>query len=318
MLGERSHMGKTKRIPPLFNDMFLRVFGTEESKPATLALANAVLRAAGAPELERVDEISADHTEPGGAVLKSPRLDVVIRCETRLVDIEAQRRAVDIHNKLLFYASKLIVAHTPKGEDPKFERVPEIAIITLLDGTTMFEGEQFLSAGRIHWERDGACIPGKGNPLFAVVEMDKFRRRYNKLTEEVLDDELLSWLYLLVRGYENEKEVDAMSERFDAMVSFAREYGYALDDPKLERDFDRWLESEMEYNSAMHQMRKTALEEGLEEGLKKGRAQGRAQGLEEGRAQGLEEGRAQTTAEIAAKMRELGIDEDIIAQATAG
>ncbi|MBQ9004304.1 MAG: hypothetical protein IJ087_20890, partial [Eggerthellaceae bacterium] len=109
-------MGK-KRIPPLFNDMFLRVFGTEDSKPATLGLATAILRAAGAPALERVDEISADRTEPGGAVLTSPRLDVVIRGESRLVDIEAERRDVDVHAKSLFYASKLVVAHTPKWRD---------------------------------------------------------------------------------------------------------------------------------------------------------------------------------------------------------
>ena len=29
-------------------------------------------------------------------MLKSPRLDVVIRCESRLVDIEAERRDVDV------------------------------------------------------------------------------------------------------------------------------------------------------------------------------------------------------------------------------
>ena len=131
--------------------------------------------------------------------------------------------------------------------------------------------------------------------------MGKFRDRYNELTEEVLADELLSWLYLLGSGYESEEEVAAMSERFDAMVSFAREYGYALDDPKLERDFDRWLDSEMEWNSVMYEMKKTGWEEGLKEG----------------RDEGLKQGREQASSEIAARLRELGVDEGVIAKATA-
>ncbi|MBQ9004679.1 MAG: hypothetical protein IJ087_22820, partial [Eggerthellaceae bacterium] len=84
---------------------------------------------------------------------------------------------------------------------------------------------------------------------------------YNELTEEVLGDELRAWLYLLGSGYANEEEVCEMSERFDAMASFAREYGYALDDPELERDFARWLDSEMEWNSGMYQAEKRGREQ---------------------------------------------------------
>ncbi|MBQ9002852.1 MAG: hypothetical protein IJ087_13455 [Eggerthellaceae bacterium] len=137
----------------------------------------------------------------------------------------------------------------------------------------------------------GAREPGRGNPLFVVVvEMAKFRRMYNELTEEVLSDELRARLYLLVRGYECERVVGEMSERFDAMASFAREYGYALDDPELERDFDRWLDSVMEWNSGMRRAEK----------------------------KGMAQGREEAAREIAAKLRELGIDEGVIAQATAG
>ena len=141
-------MSQHKMIPPLFNDMFLRVFGTEGSKPAALGLVNAILRAAGALELERIDEVSADRTEPGGAVLKSPRLDVVIRCEDRFIDLEAQRHPVNVYNKSLYYASKLIDNHMRKGVDNDYAHIPEVAVITLLENQTIHDERQFLTAGR--------------------------------------------------------------------------------------------------------------------------------------------------------------------------
>ena len=282
-----------KRVPPLFGDMFLRVFGSEGSegsRRAVLALANAMLRAAGARELERADEVRAETSIPGGARLKSPRLDVVVRCDGRRVDIEAERCRVDVFNKSAFYASKLAVAGTPKGGDSGYWAAPEVAVITLYDNeAALFEGEQFLTVGRTHWEREGGCVAPRDSPLFVIVEVSKFRLRYNGLTEEVLADEALAWLYLLSKGYESDEEVREMSERFDGIMEFAREYGYALDDPALVRDYDRWLDSELEWASGMHMAR--------QDGIAEGRAEGRAEAI--------------------AKLRELGVDELIVAQVAA-
>ena len=59
-----------------------------------------------------------------------------------------------------------------------------------------------------------------------------------------------------------------------------------------------------------------AREDGIAEGLEQGHAEGRAEGLEQGRAEGLAEGQAQAQAEMARKLRMLGVDIDTIVQAT--
>lgn len=77
-------------------------------------------------------------------------------------------------------------------------------------------------------------------------------------------------------------------------------------------------------NKGLEEGRKLGLEIGLAEGLAEGRAEGRedglvegrAEGLAEGRAEGLAEGRAEMRLEDARKFKELGVDIQIIAQAT--
>lgn len=60
---------------------------------------------------------------------------------------------------------------------------------------------------------------------------------------------------------------------------------------------------------------KRGMAEGLEKGMERGRKAGRAEGRKAGRAEGLEQGRAETRNEIAANLRELGVDESVIQQA---
>lgn len=56
--------------------------------------------------------------------------------------------------------------------------------------------------------------------------------------------------------------------------------------------------------------------EGRAEGRLEGRAEGRAEGLAEGRAEGLAEGRAEEKLENARQFKALGVDDEVIAQAT--
>ena len=56
----------------------------------------------------------------------------------------------------------------------------------------------------------------------------------------------------------------------------------------------------------------SALRRGLAEGHAKGIAEGRAKGIEEGRAKGIAEG----IAKVALKLRSMGSDDEMIAQAT--
>ena len=46
------------RFSPLFNDAFLKIFGSADSAPVTQPLVNSILRAVGIPEVEKIEHIS--------------------------------------------------------------------------------------------------------------------------------------------------------------------------------------------------------------------------------------------------------------------
>ena len=83
------------RISPMFNNMFLYLFGKHGSKRLTQCLLNAVLKLAGLPEVEdinEVDEIAADAAIPGGLQARTARCDIVVVTRDGVYDIDAQGR----------------------------------------------------------------------------------------------------------------------------------------------------------------------------------------------------------------------------------
>ena len=311
------HSGGTKapeRFSPLFNDAFLRIFGSPDSAPVTQPLVNAILRAVGIQEIEKVERIAADAALLGGVKCKTARLDVVVLADNgRIVDLEAQRRKVDVETKSMFYAAKLLAENTPKGRGEDYADVPQAIVIVLLEGRIMFPDEpQFLSVCRMRWRlSDGREADGPDRIVLVVAELDKVRERYNdpENLDDVLADESLAWLYLLAVGYKDPGEVARMTEEITNMEEFAERYGIAVDDPDLKRKYDAWWQAEMEYNSMMSYARREGLADGLREG--------RADGLREGRADGLREGREKERKSILAALRAAGFDEaaDLVAAA---
>ena len=65
----------------------------------------------------------------------------------------------------------------------------------------------------------------------------------------------------------------------------------------------------------MEQGLEQGLEQGREQGLEQGLAQGREQGLEQGLEQGIEQGIEQGVIGLAGKLRELGVDEQLLEEA---
>lgn len=56
------------------------------------------------------------------------------------------------------------------------------------------------------------------------------------------------------------------------------------------------------------------MEKGLEKGMKKGMAKGMQKGMEEGLQQGIQQGIEEERLKVAARMRQLGLSEEIISQ----
>ena len=197
------------RISPLYNEVFLKTFG--ESKASAKALANSVLRYFGIDEIDTVKSIKSDAVEPGAVGLKSSRCDVVLVADEKVIDLEAQRRKINYDNKALFYAAKLLVSNTMKGENYDYEKLPQVIVIMLIEGHKMFKGDQFATICRMAWEHESGTSPGSDRVTLIAIELDKVAEAYNKgITEEVLSDELNAWLYVLARGYRDQKEVDEL------------------------------------------------------------------------------------------------------------
>ena len=309
------------RIEPLFNSAFARIFGTEESKPLTRGLVNAVLSRVGLEPVEQIEWIDAEHTATVGTVeCKTPRMDVRIVAAGRVVDLEAQGYPEDVDNRSLFYAAQLLCENTPAGTN--YKDLPQVVVITLLDAPSLFPDAQgFVHSCRMRWNVDGGnAAEGTDRMLSVVVELEKVRTRYNRLTDEVLSDELLSWVYLLTKGYVDDTEVQRIMSEVPSIEYFAELYGRAVDDPKVKRAFEDAVSAEREYQSRQDYYERLK-REAIDEGLREGREKGLEEGLEEGRKEGLEEGRKEGRKEgidsAAEKMREMGIDEDIIEKVVA-
>lgn len=160
-----------------------------------------------------------------------------------------------------------------------------------------------VTTARMRWDDADESI-ASDKIAFVLVELEKFRRRYNALDEEVMRDEMLAWLYLLTCGFKDEREVDEIMDKFPTLEEFAELYGFALNDPKVVRAYDDMVSAEREYN-ARQDWYKRLREEGFQEGYNDGVEQGRKDGVEQGIEQGIEQ--------TIARLRELGADESLIA-----
>ena len=308
-----SENGKApERFTPLFNDAFLRIFGSADSAPVTQPLVNSILRAVGLPEMAHIEQITADSSLPGGVECKSPRLDVVIVSDDgRLIDLEAQRYKDNIGSKSMFYSAKLLVENTRKQSRKGYHSMPHVVAIVLLEGSLLFpDRSQFLTIGRMGWRLEGEFVDGPDDITLVIAELDKVGERYNgNDISDVLEDESLAWLYLLARGYRRPEEVEQIMESFPTMEEFATRYGIAIGDPDLKRAYDKYWESEMEYNSRMYTMELEGREQGYREGYDEGTKQGMKEGIKEGRKEGIKEGMEKSLSQSIAKLREAGLDE---------
>ena len=285
------------RIEPLFNSAFARIFGREESKPLTRGLVNAVLEHVGLAPVDEIEAITAEHTATEGTVdCKTPRMDVRIIASGRVLDLEAQGYPEDMENRSLLYAAQLLCENTAAGT--KYKDLPQVIVITLLDAPPLFpDAPEIAHICRMHWGAGwspdapdaepvagAAGAEGTDRMLFVVVELEKVRKRYNRLTREVLSDDQLAWAYLLTKGYSNDGEVEAIMSEVPSIEYFAELYGRAVDDPKVKQAFEDAVSAEREYQSRQDyfaRLEREAAERGMEKGIDRMTASLRASGVDE-------------------------------------
>ena len=290
---EDGRQGGAERLDPLANVVFVRVVGGSEEVAG--GIARALAGRAGVADLGEVVSVHAEHAELGGSVsVKYPRLDVRIVCERAapggrvVVDLESERSDSDVEGRFLYYAAKELAGSIAPGDG--YAEMPDVVSVILYDGGRVHPAsEGFLSTCRLAWDCGGDAYPGADRLVFVLVELRKFRDLYPDLTDEVLGDEVLSWLYLLTQGYKDDAEMEAIMEALQSAEQFAERYKLALDDPETRHAYEQYLWSWRTECSIRRQAEEA------------GRAKGRESALDG----------------VAAAMREQGYDEDAIGKVLA-
>ena len=305
---------KQIRIDPLFNDVFVRVFGSKDSVRITRSLLNCLMREIGREEIDEVISIEAEHTEFGETIdCHSARFDVMLTTHGKIFDLEAQSYETDLYLRNIYYASKIVANSLKTGQ--KIREMPQVVIVTLLDTEPLFPEDDIVvrTNRELGWNAAEGIDPrGSDRVVFVLVELKKFERKYNRLNEEVLSDELLSWLYLLTNGYADQTEVDAIMEKFPTLEEFAKLYGFAIDSPDVTKAYELYAESERERLSSLDYMERKAEARGEARGIAIGEERGEARGRAEGIAIGEAQGKARVYAMVRERMRAQGYGEDAI------
>ncbi|MBQ9041530.1 MAG: PD-(D/E)XK nuclease family transposase [Eggerthellaceae bacterium] len=262
------------RIDPMFNDAFVHVFGRSDSRNVTKAFINSVFRNVGIDEIDEIDSIHAEYTDMGEVVgCKATRFDVLIFADNQIVDLEAERHDTQLGDRAMLYGARLLSTHTELGLS--YADMPQVVIVLLIDVASQFDaGDDLVFASNTSWFVNGQPVYATEKLKIVAVNLRKARKRYNRF-EDIPDDEMAAWLYILANGYKSNEEIERTVEKFPSIEEFAKRYGKAISDPSLmaayEQEARNWRESES-FERWLADKESNDIEQGLEQGLEQATA----------------------------------------------
>ena len=217
--------------------------------------------------------------------------------------------------RILFGTSKLVTEYIYKGDG--YEKIRKIYSVNIVyfalgcgtdyvyHGKTEFRGihtNELLELSPFQKQTFKVDAVSELYPEYYILKVNDFNR-WSKLPLE-------QWIYFLNTG-----EIPS-----DATAPGLVEAREKLRLTKLSKDelkaYYRHLDNIVILRDNIYTGREEGRLEGRAEGRLEGRAEGRAEGLAEGRAEGLAEGRAEEKLENARQFKALGVDDEVIAQAT--
>ena len=217
--------------------------------------------------------------------------------------------------RILFGTSKLVTEYIYKGDG--YEKIRKIYSVNIVyfalgcgtdyvyHGKTEFRGihtNELLELSPFQKQTFKVDAVSELYPEYYILKVNDFNR-WSELPLE-------QWIYFLNTG-----EIPS-----DATAPGLVEAREKLRLTKLSKDelkaYYRHLDNIVILRDNIYTGREEGRLEGRAEGRLEGRAEGRAEGLAEGRAEGLAEGRAEEKLENARQFKALGVDDEVIAQAT--
>ena len=207
----------------------------------------------------------------------------IVAIEMQMVDLNNMRE------RTLYYGSKIIASELRSGGE--YTEIKPVILINILN-FNLLEGEDYCTE---------TVIVSKNNREYEVIdkikyffiELPKFRK-----SNPDLSNKLEQWLAFI--DYEKGEWIE-MATKNNVKIKKAKEEMEYLTGEEATRRIAELREKYIRDEAAIKSL---AMERGLEEG--------RAKGLEEG----LEKGRKESTKEIAGKMKQKGIETDIIISIT--
>ncbi len=292
-----------------------------------------------------IQEILESESNADRKEAKQNRVDLLAKNskgELLLIEVQGESEYA-FFQRILFGASRLVTEYIDSGQN--YDNVKKVFSINIVyfdlgqgkdyvyHGTTEFRGihlNDVLKLSPFQKQKFGVDEVYQLYPEYYILKVNDFDR----WSRTPLDQ----WLYFLANSEIPE----------DADAPGLQEARAKLGIAQMSRDehaaYRRYLDNRVILQDQYVTARGEALLEGRAQGLEEGRAQGieegRAQGIEEGRAQGIEEGRAQGIEQglaqgiaqgreegiemgrieglkaTAKKMKDMGIDISLIADAT--
>ena len=309
---------------------FKKFFGTEANKEFLISFLNALLELEGEKEIA---DLTYLNTEQLGFSNNERRAVYDVYCTTKegerfIVEMQKAKQE-NFRDRALYYSSFAIQDQGQKGTknntvywDYKLSPVYVVGILDFVMDESPEKVNHLITKVQL---KDDLNEVFNKNLNFIFIEMPKFRKEESEL-ETFMD----KWLYAIKNLGKLDDKPTALTEAiFKRFFEVAEIAAFS----QTERyDYEENLKNCNDWFSVMNTAKKDGLEEGeaigLQKGeaigLKKGRAEGRAEGeaigLQKGEAIGIEKGRVEGETigilKTAKKMKEEGLDVNVISKLT--
>ena len=250
-------------------------------------------------------EITNPELTPESIESKFSRLDLSLRVDNRLVNVEIQvKNDADYRDRTLFYWAKLYSSELKSGE--KYSELKQTITINIIN-FNMFSGNDY------HTEV-AAVIKGTGEVFsdkFSIhfFELKKVSKKPNPSSSREL------WLQFI--NADSEEDLNMISRTNVPIMKKAVNVIYDMSEDTRIREIARLREKTLhDEASALGNAEAIGMAKGEAIGLAKGQAigmaKGEAIGLAKGEAMGKEKGKSETKSAIIANMKAMGMTDEQI------
>ena len=275
------------RLSPLNRIVFACIFQDEKKAgPAMLEFLNAVLEHVDEEPIVEIISMKSEYSVFGeSAGQKYGFLDVRVKAESgRLFDIEVQIEKDYMNERGFFYGGRIGFEEFEEGMP--YDQMPEVRVINLADFYVRDDHSNVVEPVVLTYANQPDEIAMRKFIMYHI-QLPAFRKEHPTL-ESVKRDAFRTWLYILDKGYKEEKEMEMIAGMSEGLRNFADRYHISINDPDLIRKYRMITEGEREIATRISVAEKKA----------------------------EKRGEKKTNLENARKMKAEGVAEDIISRVT--